>query len=97
MLVDDQLARIAAAVASVRRPWDANTRNRLSKIFACWRLAREVGARGRAWRARRNRRALTKAVNMWSAWLNKNRGLGAEWTSREAHAEAKRLTSHSEP
>lgn len=94
-MIDDQLAKIAAAIASAGRPCDADTtRYLVSQIFACWRQAHEVGVRRRAWRAMRNRFALTEAVTSWSTWLNKNRGLGAERAAREAHAEAIRSVCH---
>ncbi|CAM9425080.1 unnamed protein product [Ectocarpus sp. 12 AP-2014] len=64
----------------------------LSKIFVCWRHELEAKARNRAWRATRNRCTLTKAVALWNAWLQRNRGMDAERAAREALAEAKRLS-----
>lgn len=104
-MIESQLAKIAAVrscfghggqgpsrgleTGDCHEPSDNHTKI-LSKIFVCWRHELEAKARDRAWRATRNRCTLTKAVVVWSAWLQRNRGMDAERTAREALAEAKR-------
>ncbi|CAN0401410.1 unnamed protein product, partial [Ectocarpus sp. 8 AP-2014] len=106
-MIDSQLAKIAAVRSCLGHggqgpsrgletgDWHKKSNNHtkiLSKIFVCWRHELEAKARDRAWRAARNRCTLTKALVVWSAWLESNRGMDAERAAREALAEAKRLS-----
>lgn len=92
--IDDQLAKISATVGNYPQQLCDDVPSRLSKIFSCWRQRtrhlREVGARDRAWRTRTTQRTLVKTLTEWSAWLESNRGVGAERAARKAIAEAKR-------
>lgn len=99
-MIDSQLAKIAAVRSCLGPGEQGSSRGLetgdcqntmiLSKIFMRWRHELEAKARDRAWRATRNRCTLTKAVVVWSAWIQRNRGMDAERAAREALGEAKR-------
>lgn len=91
--IDYQLAKIAATLRKRPQVCDDHARVSCEVFFACWRQRtnlHEVGARARAWRTRRTQQTLSKAMAEWSAWLQRNRGVGAERTARKVLTEATR-------
>lgn len=93
--IDDQLEKIAAIR---KRPLLYDDHERFETFFVRWRQRttrlREVGARDRAWCTRRTQQMQAKAMAEWIAWLQSNRGVGAERKARKALAEAKRSASN---